>query len=88
MDSLCAKGYQEESGARDHHVFVYYHNGRKTRIRTKTSRSPKIRTLDSSLVSKMAHQCHLTKDDFVRLVRCPLSAEEYRLILADKQLLG
>lgn len=87
MASLQKKGYREEPGGRDHRYFVYYDGERKTCIRTKTSRSPKARTLDSSLVQKMATQCHLGKDEFLRLVRCPLTAEEYRLILLQKKLL-
>jgi hypothetical protein len=88
MDALRKKGYREESGAKDHHSFVYYNGTQKTTVRTKTSRSSKIRTLDDSLVGKMAKQCHLSKNDFVRLVRCSLSGEEYRLMLLNKKLLG
>ena len=88
MSSLIKKGYREEDGAQDHHYFIYYDGDRKTLVRTKTSRSPKVRTLDDSLVSTMAKQCHLSKSDFVDLVRCPLSAEKYRLMLLDRHLLG
>ena len=88
MDALTKKGYREESGAKDHHYFVYYHDGKKTLIKTKTSRSPKVRTLDDSMVCKMAHQCHLAKNDFVKFVRCTLTGDEYRLVLLDKKALG
>ena len=88
VSALQAKGFREEPGARDHRYFVYYDGERKTRIKTKTSHSPKLRTLDHSLVKKMADQCHLTKDEFVQLVRCPLTKEKYRLILVTKKVLG
>ena len=87
ISALQSKGFREEPGARNHRYFVYYDGDRKTRIKTKTSHSPKVRTLDNSLVKKMADQCHVTKEEFVQLVRCPLTAEKYRLVLLTKKLL-
>lgn len=74
--SLLKKGFKKKDG--DHHYFNYYNlNGQKTAIFTKTSHTPKMRDIPDSLLSLMAKQCRLNKSDFLDLVDCPLSREEY-----------
>jgi len=80
--SLLKKGFiQHES---DHHYFVYRtKNGLKTRARTKTSHSPKVREISDNLLTQMAHQCLLTKPDFLRLVDCPMTRDLYESKLIE-----
>jgi hypothetical protein len=59
--------------------FVYVtRDGRKTRARTKTSHSPRVREIDDGLLRQMARQCQLTKPDFLRLVDCPMNRDDYK----------
>lgn len=79
---LAAKGFQSDSG--DHRVFIYYSkDGRRTPVRTKTSHGTSTRTIGDDLISQMARQCHVTRGDFLRLVDCPMSREEYEGKLRD-----
>jgi predicted RNA binding protein YcfA (HicA-like mRNA interferase family) len=72
--ALSRKGFvQSES----HHRFFIYHSkaGRKTPIKTKTSHGQ--REISDSLLSKMAQQVKLGRGEFLDLVDCPLSRDEY-----------
>jgi predicted RNA binding protein YcfA (HicA-like mRNA interferase family) len=74
--ALEAKGFVRAEG--DHHYFVYHtRDGMKTRARTKTSHSPKVRDIADNLLGPMARQCLLTKPEFLRLVDCPMDRDEY-----------
>ncbi len=74
--ALEAKGFVRAEG--DHHYFVYHtREGLKTRARTKTSHSPKIRDIADNLLGPMARQCLLTKPEFLRLVDCPMDRDDY-----------
>ncbi len=80
--SLQKKGFQETSG--DHRFFSYYTiDGKKTEIQTKTSHTPKMKTIPDSLISKMAKQCKLNNKDFSDLIDCPLSREAYEKKLRE-----
>lgn len=80
--TLQAKGFERVEG--DHHYFVYItKHGRKTRARTKTSHSPKVRDIADNLLGQMARQCLLTKSDFLNLVDCPLDRDGYESRLVD-----
>lgn len=64
----------------DHHFFHYVNlEGKKTLIRTKTSHTPKMRDISDNLLSQMAKQCHVTKQDFLNLVDCPLDQKGFEL---------
>jgi len=81
--TLQAKGFAKVEG--DHHYFVYLtRDGRKTRARTKTSHSPKVKVIPDNLLGQMARQCLLTKPDFLKLVDCPMSREDFELKLRDQ----
>lgn len=74
--SLKRKGFMRKEG--DHHYFVYHTmSGLKTAIFTKTSHTPKMRNIPDNLLGQMARQCRLSKSEFLDLVDCPLSREEY-----------
>ena len=80
--SLRDKGFVQQEG--DHHYFVYRtKEGLKTRARTKTSHSPKVRDISDALLSQMAKQCLITKPDFLRLVDCPMTRDVYQQKLID-----
>ncbi|MEO6807650.1 MAG: hypothetical protein ABI353_00865 [Isosphaeraceae bacterium] len=57
-------------------------DGRKTRARTKTSHSPRVRDVAGNLLGQMARQCLPTKAEFLRLVDCPMDRDidERRLV--------
>lgn len=81
--ALQAKGFDRVES--DHHYFVYMtKDGRKTRARTKTSHSPKVRDIADNLLGQMARQCLLTKPDFLRLVDCPMDRDAYERQLVDR----
>jgi hypothetical protein len=77
--SLKKKGFLEEDG--DHRFYKLMVEGKYTGIMTKTSRGKKYKTLSDDLVSLMARQLKLTKKQFVDLVNCPLTLDEYVALL-------
>jgi len=75
---LLAKGFQQREG--DHAYYIYYDlQGKKSTAKTKTSHSGK--DLDDSLLALMSRQTKLTKKQFLDLVDCPLSRDDYEKIL-------
>ncbi|MDX9720999.1 MAG: type II toxin-antitoxin system HicA family toxin [Myxococcota bacterium] len=76
---LRKKGFEQRTN--DHQFFVYYRasDHKKTSIRTKTSHGGK--DLGPSLLSLMARQCHVSQDQFLELVDCPLDQTEYEVLL-------
>jgi hypothetical protein len=73
---LEAKGFVRAEG--DHHYFDYHaREGLKTRARTKTSHSPKIRDIADNLLGPMARQRLLTKPECLRVVDCPMDRDDY-----------
>ena len=84
--SLVAKGFEQREG--DHHFYAYWSKaGKKTAVFTKTSHTPKMKSIPDELLSLMARQCKLTKQQFLELVDCPMNRDSYELILAAKELL-
>lgn len=81
--SLAKKGFIEDSG--DHYYFVLYENGKKTPVYTKTSHNDQ--DIGNPLISLMSQQLHLTKSQFLDLINCPLSKEEYIKILKNKNII-
>ena len=65
-----------------HRYFVYWTLfGKKTSFRTHTSRGSKFKTLDDQLLGFMAKQCGgLSKRDFLKLVDCTLSREDFECL--------
>lgn len=79
---LQEKGFVRIEG--DHHYFIYVtRDGKKTRARTKTSHSPKVREIPDGPLGQMAKQCLLTKPEFMRLVDCPMDREKYERRLVE-----
>jgi hypothetical protein len=79
---LLRKGFQRDEG--DHHYFTYQRlsDGKYTGIFTKTSHSGD--DLDDFLLGRMARQCRVNKKQFIDLVDCPLSRQDYEGIAAPK----
>ena len=83
--SLKKKGFIDaKHKSIDHKYFEFYHND-KLVAHTKLSHSSK--EIDSFLIKKMSEQCKLSKNEFADLVNCPLSQNDYILILNEKELL-
>jgi hypothetical protein len=61
--------------------------GKKTTAKTKTSHTPKMKSIGDDLLGKMAKQCCLTKTQFLELVDCPLDRRGYEAILETQGLL-
>jgi len=77
--SLERKGFSPSDT--DHKKLVLYIDGAKTSISTKVSHGPK-HDIDDGLISFMKKQLRLeTKDQFMDLIKCPLSANGYLEIL-------
>lgn len=78
--ALKAKGFIPKND--DHRRFTYWTQaGKKSAIWTKTSHGTKYKVLGDSLISAMAAQCRLTKAQFLQLVDCPMSREQYEATL-------
>ena len=81
--ALSRKGFEANEG--DHHYFVYHSsNGIKTAVRTKTSHGSGAKSIGDGLIKLMARQCKISKDEFVSLVQCSLSREQYEALLLDR----
>jgi hypothetical protein len=81
--ALTKKGFEKVES--DHHYFIYFTlDGRKTRARTKTSHSPKVKDIADNLIGQMARQCLLTKPEFLKLVDCPMTRDDYERELTDQ----
>lgn len=68
------------------HVFYRFLN--KTGdvvVFTKISHGPKGRTLSAKLISDMARQCLLTKQQYLDFIDCKMSEEAYREILRQHE---
>lgn len=83
MTSLNKKGFVQ-TDYRDHYYLTYYtKSGKKTNIYTKLSRGTHYKMIGDSLLNPMAKQCKLDKSDFIDLVDCPLSRDDYERKLID-----
>ncbi len=75
--SLIKKGFKLEPS--DHKYYVFYYNGKRTRIKTKVSHCGQ--EINDFLIKNMSRQVHLNKSQFCDLINCPLSKEAYKDIL-------
>ncbi len=65
----------------DHRYFIYRTvGGQKARASTHTSHGKGF-DIDDHLLAQMARQCGLTKKQFLDLLDCPLSRQDYENIL-------
>jgi len=81
--ALERKGFERREG--DHSWFVYCtSDGKKTRVKTKTSHGSGGKAIGDPLLAVMAKQCHLTKSDFIDLVDCPLDRTAFEKKARDR----
>lgn len=69
-----------------HQMYWYYVDGKKTSIRTRVSHNEK--TYNDYLLSERRKQIHLSKNDFLLFVECPLTAEKYKEILIENKIIA
>lgn len=78
--NLKKKGFiDSETRSDDHKYLEYFHQG-KLICYTKVSHGSK-GEIDDYLIKQMYTQCLIDKNNFVDLVKCPLSAEGYLNLL-------
>ena len=83
--SLEKKGFSVEE-ARKHIHFVYVDlQGRTTTARTMISHDASGSDIGDSLLGKMARQVGLDKRDFLNLIDCSLTRQEFDEILATRE---
>lgn len=82
ITSLTKKGFIKRDGGK--HIGLCYvdSSGRKTIAHTSLSYSHK--KIGEPLLSKMARDCQVDKIDFLHLIDCPLSRDEYESKLREK----
>jgi hypothetical protein len=88
--ALSRKGFEEISGkgrGQDHRYFTFKSSNGQKVATTHTSHGSSYKSLGDSLLSAMARQCHLTKSEFVSLVDCTLTQQDYEDKLIEKDLL-
>jgi len=83
--ALLSKGF--ELSNRDHHYFTYHSlDGKKSLSKTKTSHSPKEKSLGAARVGQMAKQCGLNAAEFADLIECPMDRDAYERLLKERRL--
>jgi hypothetical protein len=71
--TLLAKGFRKHDG--DHHFFFYFHDNRKTTIRTKVSHG--IREYNLNLLKLVRQQMRLVSDELDEYFDCTMSVKKY-----------
>jgi hypothetical protein len=77
-EALKAKGFHEDR-SRDHYYYFLHYKGKKSSVFTKVSHGE--REIRAPLLSVMARQLKITKEQFSGLVICTLSGEDYVTLL-------
>jgi len=75
--SLASKGFEVEDGRK--HIFLVYvdKEGKTTTARTMLSHGSAGDDISDNLLGRMARQVCLSRGDFMRLIDCPMTREEY-----------
>lgn len=84
---LKKKGF-EDSPKNTHHIYYVYRTtqGKISKIYTYTSHSGK--EITDPILSAMAKQCRLKKADFLKLIDCTMSRQEYENEMKNQSQLG
>lgn len=80
--ALLSKGFREKSTS--HAYYYLYVDGRKTSVFTYLSHGSGYKDYSDSLVREVCHQLGLVKKEFLQLVECPLTYEQYVVILRQR----
>jgi hypothetical protein len=84
-NGLLSKGFRLSS--KDHRYFTYHsRDGKKSQSRTKTSHSPKEKSLGRARIGQMAKQCGLDAAEFMDLIECPMDRDAYENLLEKRGL--
>jgi len=82
--SLQKKGFVLEEN-HDHKCFFYCSkSGKRTKVRTMISRGTKYKVIGDNLLTQMSKQCRLLKSEFLELIDCPLTREDYEIKLREQ----
>ena len=81
--NLLKKGFSKASG--DHKYLEFWYDNLYI-LHTKVSHGSN-KDLDDYLVGQMSRQCKLNKSQFSDLARCPLSLDEYIVILKKQNII-
>lgn len=83
--ALKRKGFAADDSHRNH-IYLHYKIGNKyTSVKTFVSRGSGYKTIDDSLLGAMKKQLKLDSlSDLRNLVKCPMSENDYQLILRGK----
>jgi hypothetical protein len=83
--SLTSKGFIEENN--DHYFYSLIYQNKKTAIFTKLSKGSNYKTIQQKLLSLMSRQLKLSNHEFLELIDCEMTGEQYVQILKDKKIL-
>jgi hypothetical protein len=78
--ALLKKGFSKREGAK-HTILTFTHQGLTTPIYTKLSRGSGYKKVGDSLLSLMSKQTRLNKMQFLALIDCTISGQDYLDIL-------
>ena len=78
--ALQSKGFVQDNT--HHEMYWFWSGGKKTSVRTRISHSA--REYGDNLLGKMATQVGLRRREFNDLLDCPLSEEDYRNLLIQR----
>lgn len=83
---LQRKGFRRANGP--HKMYYFYHNGKKTSIRTKISHGSDYKVYSDNLLNLVKKQLHLdTNKQLKDFFYCPLSETDYIQLLTAKDIL-
>lgn len=81
---LCKKGFFRNVTGKHIQFFLENNDAHESGIVTMMSHGMLGKTISANVISQMAKQCQLSKNQFIELVDCRLSEKEYRVILREK----
>ena len=79
--NLRKKGFKWKKDRGKDRIYVYCVGNTETAVFTMLSQSRRVKDLGDRLISDMAKQCKLSRGDFLRLVKCPMTEAQYRDVL-------
>lgn len=82
--NLKKKGFLDAENRSDDHKYLEFYRNGKLILYTKISHGAK--DIWEPFIRQMRVQCHLEKQQFLDLVRCPLSQEAYEQLLEEQDL--
>lgn len=81
--ALSKKGFRLDN--RHHKIYEYWHNGK---LVSSTMASHNGQEIGDPLIAKMHKQLQISRHQFIDLIKCPLSEQDYIDILKEKGILN